>query len=101
MNKLELEFESDNKIFVEVSSSGADGRVREVSRGGNSAPFSKVSESISNVVKSISEQIDKLPSKPDMFQIEVGAEIKGEADLWLVSGESKGHVKITMKWEKQ
>ena len=45
-------------------------------------------------------QLAQLPRRPDKMSIEMGAELKGQADLWLVAGEAKGHFKVTMTWDR-
>jgi inner membrane protein involved in colicin E2 resistance len=99
MATLQLQLSDEAIVYVEVRPS-ANERLREVSTEKLEANFDKVSRSLRGVVQSINAQLDQIPIRPDKITVEMGAELKGEADLWLVSGEAKGHIKISMTWEK-
>lgn len=96
MATLELKLEDDQKVFVEVK---AD-RLQEVSNKKLEANFDKVSGSLGAVVKSLEAQLSAMPKRPDTFEIEMGAELKGEADFWIVNGTAGAHFKVTLKWGK-
>jgi len=96
MATLELQLEDDQKVFVDVKGN----RLQEISDEKLEARFDKVSGSLGAVVRSLEAELAKLPSRPDTFEIEMGAELQGEADFWIVHGSATGHFKVTMKWGK-
>lgn len=105
MPTLELVLDNDQSVFVSVepSPTRTTTRVEDVATGDITdlkASFAKVSASLAGVVKSIEAQLDALPRRPDTVAVEFGAQLKGEADLWLVSGEATGHMKVTLTWTK-
>jgi hypothetical protein len=99
MATLELKLAENTIVFVDVKPS-RDGRLREVADDKLQANFEKVSRSIRAIAESIDAQLESLIRRPDEMTIEMGAELKGEADLWIVTGEATGHIKVKMTWSR-
>lgn len=102
MEVLELKLEDGMSVFAEVKPSRrpGEGRMEAVSNRKLEAQFSAVSGSLAAIAQSVETQLAKLVRRPDKVALEMGAELRGAADLWLVSGEAKGHMKITLTWDK-
>lgn len=100
MSTLELKLSDTVSIFTEVEDTGS-GRRQDVSnnKGKLEEKFEKVTGSLSAIAEAMEAQLAKIP-RPDKVELEMGAELKGGADLWIVSGETKGHMKIKMVWDK-
>lgn len=98
MSTLELSLVEGNKVFVEVEDGESDRR-EEVADGGIlQAQFSKISDSIAQIVSSVNAGIGTLPDRPGTVEVEFGVQLKGEADFWIVTGEAQGHIKVKLKW---
>jgi hypothetical protein len=102
METLELKLDDASSIFVAVEPSGDPGsRRQDVSRDGRlQENFAKVSGSLRAVAETMEAQLATMTRRPDRVQLEMGAQLKGKAELWLVAGEATGHMKITLTWEK-
>lgn len=96
MPTLQLHLDETSSVFVEVQQTG---RFEDVSGTNLEANFSKVSASLAAIVESMERQLGRLPRRPDKVTLEMGAQLKGQADLWLVSGEATAHLKVTMTWD--
>lgn len=104
MATLELQLDDGVKIYTKVEpSTSTPSAYEDVSRGREKleASFTKVSASLKSIVSSIEDQLSTLAKRPTKFEIEMGVELKGEADFWIVSGEATGHMKITLSWEQK
>lgn len=100
MSTLELDLGEGASVFVDVPDAAGERRQDVANRGERlQADFAKVSASLAGIVRSVEAQLEALPRRPDEVQIEMGAELRGEADLWLVSGEAAGHMKVTLAWK--
>lgn len=64
--------------------------------------FEQFTHTVKSMAKSIASIWDEVqPSKASVeFNIEVGFET-GNITAWLVKGAGKGHLTITMEWEKE
>lgn len=64
--------------------------------------FDQFTETVKSMAKSITRIWSEVqPSKASVeFSVEVGFET-GQLTAWLVKGSSKGHLTITMEWEKE
>ena len=47
--------------------------------------------SLGDLVKVLEESVGNLPKRPDKVDLEFGASLKGDCDLWIVRGEGDNH----------
>nr|WP_244573470.1 CU044_2847 family protein [Methylorubrum populi] len=62
--------------------------------------FKKALTSLAGLVKAMEETVGALARRPDAIEMEFGAKLTGECDLWIVSGETEAEFKVTLKWGK-
>ena len=44
--------------------------------------------------------VGRMSAKPDKVEMEFGAKISGDCDLWIVSGEGEADFRVTLSWDK-
>lgn len=99
MSTLELKLDKNVSIFAEVEDAPGARRQDVSTEQKLEANFSKVTGSLQAIAKMMEEQLKQI-DRPDKVELEMGAQLKGAADLWLVSGEATGHMKIKLTWDK-
>lgn len=62
--------------------------------------FQAALSSIGALVKTVEASIDALPKKPEGIEIEFGATLSQDCDLWIVSPDSTPEFKIRLSWGK-
>jgi len=62
--------------------------------------FEKGMSALADVVGALEQAVGGLAHKPDGVEVEFSASLKGNCDLWVVSGEGEAEFKVTLKWEK-
>jgi Trypsin-co-occurring domain 1 len=82
----------------------AETRLAEVSAKGKIAAmttetFKFALGSIGELVKILEESVGNLPKRPDKVELEFGASLKGDCDLWIVSGQGEADFKVKLSWE--
>ena len=58
------------------------------------------STSLANVIEFLELSLSKVAKKPDTVELEFGASLTADCDLWVVSGEGTAEFKVTLKWGK-
>jgi hypothetical protein len=53
---------------------------------------------LGDVIARLEAAIGGLAHKPDAVEVELSASLKGDCDLWVVSGEAEAEFKVTLKW---
>lgn len=56
---------------------------------------------LGDIVEVLEESVGRLARRPDKVEIEFGASLSGQADLWIVSGDAKAAFKVKLAWEKE
>jgi hypothetical protein len=46
-------------------------------------------------------EIGKMVSRPEKVEMEFGAKLSGECDLWIVSGNADAEFDVTLSWGKE
>ncbi|OAI31405.1 hypothetical protein A1351_05075 [Methylosinus sp. R-45379] len=62
--------------------------------------FAKAMGSLSVLVEHLRSAVEAIPDRPQKVEIEFGASLTGDCDLWVVSGEGKAEFKVKLAWEK-
>ena len=62
--------------------------------------FKKALGSLGELVQLLEASVGKMPTRPDKVEMEFGAKISGDCDLWIVSGEGEADFKVTLSWGK-
>ena len=62
--------------------------------------FKKALGSLAELVKMLEKSVGEMPKRPDKVEMEFGAKISGDCDLWIVSGEGEADFKVTLSWGK-
>ena len=56
--------------------------------------------SLAGLVGALEDSVGKLAHRPDKIEMEFGASLSSECDLWVVSGEGKADFKVKLAWGK-
>lgn len=100
--ELVVEFEGGRKIYFGDKTS--KGGLSEASVGANVAKASKEQfeaalGTLGHLIDAMEKSLAKVVKKPSKVAMEFGASLKGECDLWIVSGEGSSEFKVTLTWE--
>lgn len=56
--------------------------------------------SLASLVAALEDSVGHMAHRPDKVEMEFGAALKGDCDLWVVSGEGKADFKVRLAWGK-
>jgi Trypsin-co-occurring domain 1 len=56
--------------------------------------------SLADLVAALEQSVGHMPHRPDKVEMEFGASLSGECDLWIVSGEGEAEFKVKLAWGK-
>jgi hypothetical protein len=54
--------------------------------------------SLASLVAALEVSVGQMPHRPDKVEMEFGASLSGDCDLWVVSGEGKADFKVKLAW---
>ena len=54
--------------------------------------------SLASLVAALEASVGQMPHRPDKVEMEFGASLSGDCDLWVVSGEGKADFKVKLAW---
>jgi Trypsin-co-occurring domain 1 len=95
-----VELSKDHKVFF---GAGADAGLAEVGVADDIAKatgdtFKKALGSLAELVKMLEASVGEMPKRPEKIEMEFGAKISGDCNLWIVSGEGEADFKVTLSW---
>ena len=56
--------------------------------------------SLASLVAALEDSVGHMAHRPDKVEMEFGAALSGDCDLWVVSGEGKADFKVKLAWSK-
>jgi hypothetical protein len=56
--------------------------------------------SLASLVAALEESVGKMTRRPDEIEMEFGASLTGDCNLWVVAGEGKAEFKVKLAWNK-
>lgn len=65
----------------------------------SSGMFEKALSSLGELVGVLERSVGALEKQPTKVELEFGATLSGDCDLWVVSGEGEAEFKVTLSWE--
>jgi len=77
--------------LAEVAKSGGTGKVA-------ADKFEQALGSLASLVGVLETALDKVAKKPDKVEMEFGATLTGDCDLWIVSAHGEAEMKVTLTW---
>jgi len=97
-----VELSKDHKVFFGAAD---DAGLSEVGVSDSLAKasgeaFKKALGSLGELVRLLEASVGDMSTRPDKVELELGAKISGDCDLWIVSGEGKADFKVTLSWER-
>jgi Trypsin-co-occurring domain 1 len=97
-----VEFENGRKLYFGDDIGG--GGLEEVGMGSKALAASKEKfegalGTLADLIGAMEKSLDKVVNKPKKVEMEFGASIKGDCDLWIVKGEGNAAFKVTLTWE--
>jgi hypothetical protein len=99
-DSIEVTFASGNKVRF---GSRTGGGLAEVGFGDTLAnktaeTFDRAMGALGDVVSRLEAAVGGLAHRPESVEIEFSASLKGDCDLWVVSGSGAAEFKVTLKW---
>jgi hypothetical protein len=55
---------------------------------------------LGDLVATLEQSVARMTHRPDKVEMEFGATLSGECDLWIVSGEGEAEIKVKLAWGK-
>jgi hypothetical protein len=65
-----------------------------------SGKFENALGSLADLVAALEQSVGKMVHRPDKVQLEFGATLTADCDLWIVSGKGEAELKVTLSWGK-
>jgi hypothetical protein len=62
--------------------------------------FKKALGALASLVAALEASVGQMAQRPDKVEMEFGASLGGDCDLWIVSGEGKADFKVRLAWNK-
>lgn len=62
--------------------------------------FAAALGALGDLVSTLEQSVGKMVRRPDKVEMEFGATLSGECDLWIVSGEGEAEFKVSLTWGK-
>jgi hypothetical protein len=81
------------------------GGLHEVSLGDKlaekaSGQFENALATLGELVGVLEKSVGALERRPSKVEMEFGATLSGDCDLWIVSGKGEAEFKVTLSWDK-
>ena len=54
--------------------------------------------SLADLVAVLEQSVGGMAHRPDKIEMEFGASLSGECDLWIVSGDGEAELKVKLSW---
>ena len=98
-----VELDGDKKLLI--GGGGPEAGLAEVAIGDDIAKFAGerlegALGTLGDLVGMLERSVGKMVKRPDTVQLEFGASLTADCDLWIVSGEGSAEFKVTLAWEK-
>ena len=55
--------------------------------------------SLADLVAVLEQSVGSMVHRPDKVEMEFGASLSGECDLWIVSGDGEAEFKVKLSWD--
>ena len=99
--KMVIQLSDGNKVFF---GAGDDRGLSQIGVADDIAKatgetFKKALGSLA-MVEMLETSVGTMPTRPDTVEMEFGAKISGDCNLWIVSGEGEADFKVTLSWGK-
>jgi hypothetical protein len=76
-----------------------DVSVRERLAETSSGAFEKALSTLGELVGIMEKSVGALEKRPTKIELEFGATLSADCNLWVVSGEGEAEFKVTLSWE--
>jgi hypothetical protein len=95
-----VELSKDHKVFF---GAGDDPGLSEVGIADDIAKatgetFKKALGSLGELVRMLETSVGAMERRPEKVELEFGAKISGDCNLWIVSGEGEADFRVTLSW---
>jgi hypothetical protein len=98
---MQVELSSGKKLLFGAPDEGG---LQEVSAARDFATstakdFEAALGALGELVGVLEKKVGALASRPSKVEIQFGASLSGDCNLWIVSGEGKAEFKVTLSWD--
>jgi hypothetical protein len=99
-----VELPGGNKVVF--GGSGRDTGLSEAAFGeavakATGEKFKAALGALADLVAVLEGSLGEMARRPDKVEMEFGASLTGDCNLWIVSGEGQAEFKVTLAWEKK
>jgi len=102
-----VEFPDGKKVYFgdePATGLGEVGVAEEIARVGGDR-FKAALGSLASLVAALEESVKEMTRRPDVrrpdeIEMEFGASLTGDCNLWVVAGEGKAEFKVKLAWNK-
>lgn len=95
-----VDFAAGRKVyFVSGSSSLQEVSTASKVSAASKEQFEGALATLGDLISTMEKSLESVAKKPKKVEMEFGASIKGNCDLWIVSGEGNAAFKVTLTWE--
>jgi len=98
-----VELSDDKRLFF--GGRGPDGELSEIwvtddIAKGTKEDFLSAIGSLAELVKTLDESVAAMAKRPEKIEIEFGASLGSDCNLWIAPGDSKAEFKVKLSWGK-
>ena len=98
-----VELSNDKRLFF--GGRGPDGELSEIwvtddIAKGTKEDFLSAIGSLAELVKTLDESVGAMAKRPEKIEIEFGASLGSDCNLWIAPGDSKAEFKVKLSWGK-
>jgi hypothetical protein len=101
--RMVVELPAGHKVYF--GGSGSETGLAEVSVADDIATatgekFKGALGALADLVGTLEKSVSAMPRRPDKFEMEFGAKLTSECNLWIVSGEGEAEFRVKLSWGK-
>ena len=98
---MQVELPSGKKLFFGASDEGGLQEVDALQNLPKAAAgqFESAMGTLGELVGVLEKKVGALASRPSKVEIEFGASLSGDCNLWIVSGKGEAEFKVTLSWD--
>ena len=99
-----VELSEGNKILIggggPVAGLSEVGVAEDIAKAAG-AKFKQALGSLAELVSVLEESVGRMAHRPDTVEMEFGASLSSDCNLWIVSGTGEAEFKVTLGWDKK
>jgi hypothetical protein len=101
-SEIVVEFSNGKKLFIggdNISEGLHEASVTERIKTATAEEFTDAMGTLANLVDVMDASLGKIAKKPSKVEMEFGASLTADCNLWVVSGDGKAEFKVKLTWD--